>query len=490
MIITSPTFIELFASVSVHTTTTRRITESTYRLDAPFFSRGAESARLSLDSSGFPTVALGEIARVFALSDFSLLRIPAERDRGIPFYTCSDIMEWMPHPTMFLSRKHETNLMNYIVEDGWILVSRSGTIGNTHVVAEELTGKAVANHAIRITPLKDHFTGLLYIILSGEIGQLILKSLSYGSVVGEIKPAQIEQMQIPMPPMALLKRLNRYVQAARSIRTEAITLHRASAEKTLTACGLEALQEEGFVTITEEMNPQAFTIPARWFHNDRSTAGEYRLDAHFYNPTVQQAVANIKACRSAVRTVGEVAERVLMGPRFKRNYVESTHGVPFLSGKNIVQIRPTDLKYLSNLQMADMQELLVKRGWTLITCSGTIGRTCFVWENYENYAASQHILRVIPDESQIDPGYLYAFLSSRYGYEQILRYRHGSVIDEVTDKQIEHVLVPSPPRKDQEAIGDMVRGAYDKRAEALRLEDEAQTILKNELTKAQATKGE
>jgi type I restriction enzyme S subunit len=217
---------------------------------------------------------------------------------------------------------------------------------------------------------------------------------------------------------------------------------------------------------------------------------EYRLDAHFYNPTAQQAVANIKMCRSAVRSVGEVAERVLMGPRFKRNYVESTHGVPFLSGRNIVQIRPTDLKYLSNLQMSDMQQLIVKRGWTLITCSGTIGRTCFVWENYEDYAASQHILRVIPDESRIDPGYLYAFLSSRYGYEQILRYRHGSVIDEVTDKQIEHVLVPCPSRKDQEAIGDMVRTAYEKRAEALRLEDEAQAILMTELTKAQATKGE
>ena len=96
---------------------------------------------------------------------------------------------------------------------------------------------------------------------------------------------------------------------------------------------------------------------------------------------------------------------------------------------------------------------------------------------------------MIPDHSQIDAGYLYAFLSSQYGYEQILRYRHGSVIDEVTDKQIERVLVPCPPRKDQETIGDMVREAYEKRAEAIRLEDEAQSILMNELTKAQVAKG-
>jgi restriction endonuclease S subunit len=84
---------------------------------------------------------------------------------------------------------------------------------------------------------------------------------------------------------------------------------------------------------------------------------------------------------------------------------------------------------------------------------------------------------------------MYAFVSSQYGYEQILRYRHGSVIDEVTDKQIECILIPRPSRREQTAIGDKVREAYEKRAEAIRLEDEAQAILMKELTKAPGAKG-
>jgi type I restriction enzyme S subunit len=395
------------------------------------------------------------------------------------------MMEWMPRPTMFLSRKYEINLANYIVEDGWILISRSGTIGNTHLVAEELAGKAVANHAIRIAPLEDELRGLLYLILSGEIGQQILRSLSYGAVVGEIRPAQIQQMRIPVPPLAVLKRLNQYVQEARIARTEAIALHSASTEKTLTVSGLQALQEHDPVTVTGEMSPQTFTIPRGWFNNDQHSAGEYRLDAHFYNSTAQQAVANIKACRSEVGTIGNVATVSFTGGRPKRNYVDSAHGIPFLSGKNIMEIRPTSLKYLARLQTNEMEELLVKRGWTLVTRVGTVGRTCFIWDNYEGYAASENILRIIPSEAEIDPAFLYAFLSSPYGYAQILRHRHGSVIDEVTDKHIERVLVPCPARKDQEAIGDMVRQAYEKRAEAIRLEDEAQDILMKELTKAQ-----
>jgi len=39
-----------------------------------------------------------------------------------------------------------------------------------------------------------------------------------------------------------------------------------------------------------------------------------------------------------------------------------------------------------------------------------------------------------------------------------------------------------PSDADQKAIGDLVRTAYEKRAEAIRLEDEAQQILMDALT--------
>jgi type I restriction enzyme S subunit len=170
-----------------------------------------------------------------------------------------------------------------------------------------------------------------------------------------------------------------------------------------------------------------------------------------------------------------------MGGRFKRNYVEAAQGTPFLSGKNIIQLRPVDMNHLSNTETEGLSEMLVKHGWILVTCSGTIGRLCLVWNNFEDYAASQHILRVLPDKSKVDLGYLYAFLASDYGYQQIIRFRHGAVIDEITDHQLKKVLVPLPSTKQQEDIGNMVREAYEKRAEALRLEDEAQELMMTEI---------
>jgi type I restriction enzyme S subunit len=127
-----------------------------------------------------------DLARVFALSDFSLGRIPAADDCGVAFFTFSDILEWDPQPTMFLSRKYEPNLDDYIVKEAWVLLSRAGTIGNALIVGPELSGKAVANHAIRIVPKDNSLGSLLYLVLTGTIGRMVISSLMYGSVVDVI----------------------------------------------------------------------------------------------------------------------------------------------------------------------------------------------------------------------------------------------------------------------------------------------------------------
>jgi len=210
-------------------------------------------------------------------------------------------------------------------------------------------------------------------------------------------------------------------------------------------------------------------------------ASEIRLEASFHNPIVHAAIESIHKCPSRKRTVGELAVDVIIGGRSKRNYVETAYGTPFLSGKNIIQSRPTDLKHVSNSETAGLEGLLLDRGWILVTRSGTVGRSCLVWHNFEQYAASEHILRIIPKKEEVDPGYLYAFLASDYGYQQIVRFRFGSVIDEISDNQLAQVIVPLPSAERQKEIGDMIRLSYEKRADALRLENEAQTLLMNEI---------
>jgi type I restriction enzyme S subunit len=344
-----------------------------------------------------------------------------------------------------------------------------------------MDGALVDDHMIRIIPRQAANRGLIFSYLSCPLGQQLLESLAYGAVQKEIKAFQLENILVPQVRPAALEKISSNIERARQLRDDASVLCSEAVLESLDANQLPLLNDGKLRSTFRGRHLRAFEFPITELHATWHLLDELRLEANFYNFVARTAIANIRTSPSKCRKLSELVTDITMGGRFKRNYVTAEFGTPFLSGKNIVQVRHNNLKYLSNAYTDDLSDMLVKKGWILVTCSGTIGRTCFVWHNFEDYAASQHILRVIPNTTEVDAGYLYAFLSSRYGYEQIIRFRYGSVIDEITDRQLGNIVVPLPERNKQRDIGDKVRLAYEKRAEALTCEDEAQIILMREI---------
>jgi type I restriction enzyme S subunit len=440
---------------------------NSFRLDAGSYATGANDDLMAA-LMNHSTTTLGKIARVFDFGPFKRTYIDSY-EYGVPMLTSAEMMELSPTPSI-MAKADSPKWKQYQVERGWLLVSCSGTIGNVAIVPQYWDGWAVSQDAIRVLPKHD-IRGLVWAFLSLPTLKSILVSRKSGSVIDHIYEKDIATLEMPNIPDVVKEKLNKIFDRVLETREASWRLHEDTINELFKVNSLPLMSANASV------DAEIIIITSDAVTQD----GADRLNAHFYNPTAQLAINNIRKCPNEIKSVGKVSKVLFTGGRIKRNYVESIHGVPFLSGKNIIQVRPTDVKYLSNLQMADLDELLLKGSYILVTRSGTVGRTCFVWRNYEDYAASEHILRVIPDESEIDPGYLYAFLSSVYGYQQILRYRHGSVIDEITDKQVEQVLVPCPSEKEQTIIGNKIRESYEKRAEAIRLEDEAQTILTKEL---------
>lgn len=464
------------------------VAANAWRLDASaFLTSGNHIPGSAIARSG---VALADIADVFTVYiQTPLLHYVTPFAHSLPYLTTSELGEYQTAQQAHVSLLTDPRLIEWQIKRDTIVLSRSGRVGEAYWVDKKLADTLVGD-SFRVVPRNKGDGYFLFALLSSPYARDYVSGVTYGSVVDHASVEQVRSLPVPAIADHHRARISELVRRAVFAREAAYALQEAAEATMLRANALIEHQFPESETFDPLGQPECFAVDAKSVGQPPNGDGsEHRLDAHFYNGLAQLAVAGIRKCSNEVKTLGRLAEQVLMAPRFKRNYVEANYGVPFLSGKNIVQIRPTDLRYLSALQMADMPELVVKRGWTLVTCSGTIGRTCFVWKNYEDYAASQHIIRVIPDESNIDPGYLYAFLSSRYGYAQILRYRHGSVIDEVTDTQIEQVLVPFPSPSEQAVIGDLVREAYEKRAEAIRLEDEAKVILMKELINASGIQG-
>ena len=197
---------------------------------------------------------------------------------------------------------------------------------------------------------------------------------------------------------------------------------------------------------------------------------DLRLDAAHYNPELFDAIHTLRKSGMRVERLADITDRVFIPPRFKRIYVDNpSNGVPFLQGSHIVHFHPADIKYLSK-KLHNLEKWTIHEGWVLVTCSGTIGRSTIALPEWDGWSASQHILRIVPDESKCPSGYLCSFLASRLGQIQLTANIYGAVVDEITEKQARTVLVPLPKEPADAAI---MRSVDDAMKESMRLKSRA-----------------
>ncbi len=174
---------------------------------------------------------------------------------------------------------------------------------------------------------------------------------------------------------------------------------------------------------------------------------ECRFDAGHYRPEFFQALKTLKHTGLKLVRLGDLVKDVILPSRFKRIYVNKDAGLPFLQGSHVVHFKPADIKYLSPFSRRNIDSVVVRAGWVLVTRSGTVGRVTLCPSEWDGWAASEHIIRIVPDEEKCPSGYLCSFLLSSFGQIQLIANIHGAVVDELTDDQVESVLVPIPDKK-------------------------------------------
>ncbi|MCC5789790.1 MAG: hypothetical protein JJT75_09150 [Opitutales bacterium] len=157
------------------------------------------------------------------------------------------------------------------------------------------------------------------------------------------------------------------------------------------------------------------------------------------------------------------------GPQFRRNYVEDpAYGVRFLTGSSM---QLADLSNVSLLSKQDatgkkLRHLRLEKGMTLISCSGSIGKMAYVRPEMEGIWSSQDILKVVPDPEKIPPGYLYAFLSSKFGVPLVTSGTYGAIIQHLEPEHIADIDVPRLDPKEELKIHNLVEEAARLRSEA------------------------
>jgi restriction endonuclease S subunit len=130
-------------------------------------------------------------------------------------------------------------------------------------------------------------------------------------------------------------------------------------------------------------------------------------------------------------------------------------------------------KYISRKQAVGLQNLLLKEGWILITCSGTLGNVIYTNRLFKERIATHDIIRVIPKNKDIKEGFLYAYLSSKYGYALITQSSYGGVVKHIEPHHIANLPVPIFPSEKQQKIHELITQSSELRVEAGELIEEA-----------------
>lgn len=124
----------------------------------------------------------------------------------IGFIGSAEMLEINPKPVKFVPN---TYCSTYGVQNGDILLSRSGTIGNVTFVGKTLEKYCVSEHAIRIHCLK--YGGYVYAFLATEIGRSIIQSFTFGAVVDQIEPEHLSRVPIPNVPESVKQEIHNLV---------------------------------------------------------------------------------------------------------------------------------------------------------------------------------------------------------------------------------------------------------------------------------------
>lgn len=165
------------------------------RLDAFFYAGGGRAVRMALESADIPLQRLDQAAQ----APFMGLRFARYYVRdpkfGLAFLGPSEMRLAELSAPPLVSHIRTPHLDQLRIHKGWILVSRSGAIGNFAYVREDMDGLIGSDDIIRIVPCPSRAPGgYLYAFLCSEPGITMLKRSTYGAVIQHIEPHHIADL--------------------------------------------------------------------------------------------------------------------------------------------------------------------------------------------------------------------------------------------------------------------------------------------------------
>ena len=411
---------------------------------------------------------LGTLAKIWQPSRLKAILVRPEH--GVPVIAATQAFDIWPTPRKWLAPNKTPDLADRYVEPGWILVTRSGTVGDAIITYSAHADIVVSDDLLRIKIDKPELRSYVYAFLRTCFGRAMTRGSHYGNVIKHLEVAHLEQIPIPMLDQ-LIDETHEKVSSAFETRDTAYRLDIFSRAK---------LAEE-MRDLPDIANEVGYAIPTT-----QVFTGRRRLEGYAHSPGSRYLVQLYERNSKSVVALGSIAGIYLPG-RFKRVFGNS--GTPYLDSEPIFKLNPEISKFLTPATDANFENYLVNRGWLLLARSGQTyginGQTVIANEYHEGKVVTEHIMRIVPRLGEVRPGYLQTVLSHpTLGQPLVVSRAYGTSVPELAPEDISQLPIPRLTPEIENEIADAAERANELRRGAAELENEAVSKLECELQKA------
>lgn len=430
------------------------------RVDASFQLSEGRYIRNLIEGLPFKKITCGEVSkRIFHAGRWKRVYISSPK-HGITLLGSASMLKADLSDEKLISRKYTEDIPDKILQAGWILISCSGTIGKCAFTNAQHAGKLASQHVIRLVPNNILGVGYIYAYLASKYGYSLLTQGTFGAVIQHIEPANVESIPIPLFKEELITDINDMILKSATLRDEAFNdltkVHKFFDDR---------------INPTVKSHHHKISLSSIQANNSRMDAESYESDAKLI---LDHVVENLN-----YELLDSFVDEVYTEGIFKREYVEK--GVPFIMGSEILKSVPTASKSISRKQALKKSELYVKKGWLLMTCSGSVGDIVYADSHLAEFIYTHDLIRITP-KSEDNQFYIYGFLSSKIGKKLSNLFKYGSVIQHVDASQI--AKLPIPIFEDiKDEITSLVRDYTEKIEQAKLLELKAISMVEAEIEK-------
>lgn len=170
---------------------------------------------------------------------------------------------------------------------------------------------------------------------------------------------------------------------------------------------------------------------------------------------------------------------VMNPPVFKRQFCSPTErAVQYFQSSDVNLAAEYSSVYVYKPQ-AERIKAIVHKGDILVTGFGTIGNTRLVSKHQDGVCYANNVAR-IRTKGEVLNGYIYAFITSKYGSAQLNKNASGSVVRYIEAPGIKKSLIPIPPASFQQEVDDLIQ-------ESARLREEAADALQQAIQQVEDT---